>query len=485
MLYNESDQIRIGEVLFAAKATDLDYRSPFRRDLGRLVHSPSFRRLSGKTQLYPVAESDFFRNRLTHSLEVAQIAKSIALKINSKEYYPIQEGKLRRKRINLDTDMVEFAGLAHDLGHPPFGHVGERALHNLMLLYGGFEGNAQAFRILSRIEKKVRPQTSNLSDRLGLNLCARTLASILKYDQEITPSKIKEKYDKKLETFKPVKGYYSSEKEIVDGIKKIVLRNRLYPHEFKTIEANIMDFADDISYATYDVEDAFKAEFLHPLKMIFADDQILSRVSQKVGEAIEKPDFTPALVQKTLIDIFEYREFETTFPSTNNIDPFDIKALLNIYVGPIFNYSKNLSENGFYRVPMTTGFVDRFISGIQFSYNDQFPAMSRVTLKADVKIQVEVLKQIIYESQIASPRMQIAEYRGKEIIDKIFEVLDSKSGYNLLPDDFRELYEQVKKKEPERKRVICDFIAGMTDRYAIEFYGRLTSEDPQTIFKPF
>src|SRR5260221_9915049 len=110
-----------------------DARSPYRRDLARLVHSPCFRRLQGKAQLFPSDENDFFRNRLTHSLEVAQIATGIALNLNSREK--------ELKRSPIDIDLVHFAALAHDLGHAPFGHDGERALDQVMRRHGGFEGN--------------------------------------------------------------------------------------------------------------------------------------------------------------------------------------------------------------------------------------------------------------------------------------------------------------------------------------------------------
>ena len=125
------------------------YRTNFRRDYARIIHSPAFRRLQRKTQLFPGEESDFFRNRLTHSLEVAQIAKSIAVRLN---YQIAQERGPDAGEI--DTDLVELAGLAHDLGHPPFGHTGEYALHERMYKVGGFEGNAQTLRILSKLEKR-------------------------------------------------------------------------------------------------------------------------------------------------------------------------------------------------------------------------------------------------------------------------------------------------------------------------------------------
>jgi dGTPase len=146
-LYNDRGISRQKDIDDSIKVCP-DYRSPFRRDYARLVHSPSFRRLQGKTQLFPGLESDFFRNRLTHSFEVAQIAKSITLFLNNSNEF------LRTNEYVIDTDLVEFAGLAHDLGHPPFGHKGEKALNECMQDSGGFEGNAQTLRVLTRIEKK-------------------------------------------------------------------------------------------------------------------------------------------------------------------------------------------------------------------------------------------------------------------------------------------------------------------------------------------
>jgi len=190
------------------------YRSSFRRDYARLIHSPSFRRLQGKTQLFPSNESDFFRNRLTHSIEVAQIAKTIANKLNNEHpYFQLH---------NIDTDLVEFAALAHDLGHPPFGHNGEKALDDCMKQYGGFEGNAQTLHILAKLEKKktgdgnveIWIDNHGKDQRLGLHLTYRSLASILKYDERIN---LRRKKSSGL-----AKGYYNSEAKLVEKIREHV-----------------------------------------------------------------------------------------------------------------------------------------------------------------------------------------------------------------------------------------------------------------------
>jgi dGTPase len=246
-------------------AKDGDARDPFRRDLARLIHSPAFRRLQGKTQLFPSNENDFFRNRMSHSIEVAQIGTGIALNLNA------SIPQLQETPIN--EHLVHFAALAHDLGHPSFGHNGEKTLDEELQDNGGFEGNAQTLRILARLEKKETerfPFTSDLAEpidpqrndrRLGLNLTYRSMASVMKYDREI-PATDEERVGRGF-TRRPVKGYYDVERDLVREIKAKVAPGHSGP--FKTIECSIMDLADDIAYSTYDLEDAFKAGFLSPL----------------------------------------------------------------------------------------------------------------------------------------------------------------------------------------------------------------------------
>lgn len=247
-LYRPSDTERVKKAAVRRGVGSEPYRTEYRRDQARLLHSAAFRRLQGKTQLYPGPESDFFRNRLTHSLEVAQIAKSIAIRLN--DLVPFFQ------RSPIAPELVELAGLLHDLGHPPFGHNGEKALDDCMKPYGGFEGNAQTLRIITRLERKevVGPLSSSGIDengrdnRIGLNFTYRSIASALKYDHEIDPTRDA--------TASLSKGYYHSDAKIVGAVKKAVAPSLPEGKKFKTIECSIMDLADDIAYSTYDLVSA-------------------------------------------------------------------------------------------------------------------------------------------------------------------------------------------------------------------------------------
>lgn len=469
--YSEGDRARIITVRGTPDGPP-DYRTGWRRDYGRVIHSPAFRRLQGKTQLFAGAESDFFRNRLTHSLEAAQIAKSIALRINHEH--------LSESADRLEPDIAEIAALCHDLGHPPFGHNGEKALDECMKGCGGFEGNAQTLRILARLEKR-EPHPDNRhgidSDgrdhRCGLNLTARVLASVLKYDKQIP-------YERKT-CDALVKGYYRSERIVVDWLKEKVTGQAGFVGEFKTIECQIMDVADDIAYSTYDLEDALKAGFLIPLDVTAAPREIL----EKVGDDVAAPN---ALGER--LSIAEVREVLTSIFGRIGERPMDVDEAHDDAPATIraanlaYRSSRRLADDGYLRVSFTSQLVGEFIRGVTFSLNTEYPALSTVALAPGTRRKVEVLKRFNFVSLIMSPRLKVAEYRGGDIVRTVFDAVANhgKDGHRLLPDDFQYLYERVE--EHQRRRVVCDFIAGMTDRYALEFYGRLRSENPQSIFKP-
>jgi len=460
-VYTPDDWARLRDIRPVTSLAPETYRTPARRDAARLIHSPAFRRLQGKTQLFPGFESDYFRSRLTHSLEVGQIAKSIAIRLNN----TIPELASHQ----LDVDLVEFAGWAHDLGHPPFGHQGEEALDRVMRAeHGGFEGNAQTLRILTRLEKRDTEDNcddSGIRDgqdcRLGLNLTARSLAAILKYDRRIPlRAKTRERPDR------VAKGYYASESNAVKWIKERIVGKK-FSGKFKTIECQIMDLADDISYSTYDLEDTWKAGFFNALDML-SSEHLYHEVARKTSEAIGH-EFTVEDVSDVLASLFS--EIADKVPADRTVLA---QATL------VYATAKRLSQNGYFRARFTSRLIRQALEGLRFEFNAAQPVLSTVDLNPEARAVVEVLKHFTFEATIMSPRVKVSQFRANEIIETIFKALEEDD--RLLPDDCRQLYDEID--QSLQKRVLCDFIAGMTDRYALEFYGRIKSENPQTIFKP-
>jgi len=357
-----------------------------------------------------------------------------------------------------------------------------------MRKFGGFEGNAQTLRILSRLEKKITtdPLAVGVTDdgtdlRFGLDLCARTLAAVLKYDKEI-PSR-------RTAGAKLVKGYYSSESRLVAAIKAAVGGQPGTRSKFKTIECQIMDIADDIAYSTYDLEDAFKAGFLTPFQLLATKKSVLDDIAEAIRNRAKNEgmdDFTRLSgddVQGVLLDVFgavvEDGELQDAIKAGKAID---YNGIINFALRRYAD-SVRMAQVGYVRTRVTSDLVGQFIAGVRLHPNESHPVLSSVKLEAKTWIRVEVLKRFCYRSLIMSSRLKVAEQRGQEIVAEIFERLTGDQGHNLLPDDFGDWYARLKT-EAERMRVICDFIAGMTDRYAVEFHSRLKSETPQTIFKP-
>jgi dGTPase len=232
-------------------------RSDFARDRGRLLHSSALRRLAAKTQvLSPTAGLDFARNRLTHSLEVAQIGRELA------------------NRVGVDADVVETACLAHDIGHPPFGHNGEKALSDWAADSGGFEGNAQTFRLLVRLEPKV---VDSRGVPRGLNLTRASLLASMKYpwgaEASETDASGREKF-----------GVYDDDREVFDWVRNGMQGRQL------SLEAQIMDFSDDVAYSVHDFEDAVVNGYVDPRMLVahsHRDEVVHSMLTYAAGGNVE------------------------------------------------------------------------------------------------------------------------------------------------------------------------------------------------------
>jgi dGTPase len=368
-------------------------------------------------------------------------------------------------------DIVECAGLAHDLGHPPFGHNGEAALDFCMKKFGGFEGNAQTFHILTKTEKKeIRtgfPRPLSLTgqdERLGLNWSYRSLAAIVKYDRVIPISRKK--------TAPLVKGIYDCDKDVFLRVREAIAPG-CAPEGLKTIEAALMDVADDIAYSTYDLEDTFKVGFLTPIDILGSDEVLLGAVASRVATDLGRK-FTAEDVLSTLLSVFEQLSADVS-----SSEPITLEAAI-----ATSRAASRLATDGYLRTKFTADLVSEFIAGVEVEVDECHPKLSKVSLKDETAVKVSCLKHYTYCATIMSPRLRISERRGFDIVRRLFRELDDEDGYLLMPEDFRALYEGCSD-ELARKRVICDFIAGMTDRYAVEFYGRIFSENPQSIFKAF
>lgn len=381
-----------------------DRRSEFEHDRARIIHAAAFRRLQGKTQVFGIYEGDFFRTRLTHSLEVAQVAKGIALAHGA------------------DPDLVEAVCLAHDLGHPPFGHNGERTLHELMRPYGGFEGNAQTFRILTYLEQKH-------ADYMGLNLTYQTLDGVLKYKTCIDASAIAANAPRQ-----PVKGFYAWDRNLVETITQ-----RTGSGDGPSFEGQIMDVADDIAYSVHDLEDSLKAGLLTtadlrrkpPRHVVAAVNAKLTAWERTVDEAAVHDELAG------IADRLEQLEQRSVRAGRKMLTRDLIHAFANTVA---------VQPHG----SIDTDFANR--------------------------LRIEALKAFELYKVIDNPRVTTLGHKGKEVLQRLFAVLDQgRESVGLFPEDHGEHYEKalLDRDETARKRVICDFLAGMTDSYAMRFYSRL------------
>lgn len=394
----------------------------FARDRARIIHSAPFRRLQGKTQVLGVGESDFYRTRLTHSLEVAQIGGGISEHLKSK-----YKNNVNIQNIIPNIYLIEAICLAHDIGHPPYGHQGERSLYNALTDKGGFEGNGQTLRICTKL--------GDASEHSGLNLTRRTLLGLLKYPG--TYSKLKGGNNKK-----PPKCILDTEEKDLEWILKPfsetdrnlfleITKPNTDTHGstlHKSFDCSIMELADDIAYAVHDLEDAIALNFINKHQWI---------------ESIETSDF-------------EDKEYYNKI-TEQLFDDDHVKRKLAI-----------------------SNLVHRFIDDIELTTNDSFQHIllkTQAIAKPEIKQEIQRLKDITYESVINKYEIQTLEYRGKMIVNNLYKAIFS--DYEIL------LPRKYKEKQLENltiERLICDYISGMTDQYAAKLHDRLFTTNVSSIF---
>jgi dGTPase len=469
-LYRPADKYR-------RNATPRDIRSyETTSDYARILHSPSFRRLQGKTQLFPAGESEVLRTRLTHTLEVAEIASRIAGKINATH---------NEKKLKIDQSIVAAASLAHDLGHPPFGHSGEIALNKKMQGYGGFEGNAQTLRIISKLENRISrhhpqsdPAPAVSKDPLGLNMLYRTIASCIKYDQEIP-------YDSSSK--KPPKGYYYDDRDIVEIVREKVIRGG-NAKRLKTVECQIMDIADDIAYSTYDLEDCMVAGVVTPLDMMSCPQDLLEEIAKEAQNEMEKDGYFVELNSVDVHTVFIWLFMDIVRVYKADEYKIDDEISMSIYMARSYNESLRIAGNHHIRRRLTEILIERAINSIEVRWDESNPELSKVRLGSWEKLVIECLKKFNYLSVVRSHRLKISETKSEQIIGTIFDAVKEDKDDIIAGDAHDPLFVHLRNgqfgEDGERKRMryICDFIAAMTDRQALEMYARLTSDRQVSVF---
>jgi dGTPase len=370
-------------------------RSEFQRDRDRIIHSSAFRRLAHKTQVFVPHEGDHYRTRLTHSLEVGQIARSIA------------------RSLGLDDDLAEALALAHDLGHTPFAHAGEDALDALMDPYGGFDHNAQALRIVTKLERRYAGFD-------GLNLTFEALEGLVKHNG---PS-LRPDGD-------PAPRY--AKRGLPAAVLEFNAALDLELSRFASAEAQVAALADDIAYNAHDLDDGLRAGLLD-LQQI-AQVPFLGGIEGEIRDL--HPDLEPVRVIHELV-----RRLLTSF-----IDD------------AIDESSRRLAASG----AATT---------------DDVRAMARPLIgSSEAMFCVErTIKDFLYESLYRHPRLNRVRAQAHDVVCNLF--FRYMKTPDAMPSDWARAAADFGSGSAGRARVICDYIAGMTDRYAIVEHRRLFDEAP-------
>jgi len=371
-------------------------RSPFRRDCDRVIHSTAFRRLKHKTQVFVFHEGDHYRTRLTHSLEVAQIARALA------------------RQLGLDEDLTETLALAHDLGHPPFGHAGERALDACLKAHGGFDHNAQALRVVSALEHRY-PQFD------GLNLTWESLEGIVKHNGPLTD-----------------KAGNPLSRDRDRGVPLVIVEyDRTYDLQlwsFASLEAQVAAISDDIAYDAHDIDDGLRAG------LFTVDD-------------LKVMPLTAAIIA----------DIEERYPGLDDIRRGAelVRELISVLIGAVVSETER----------RLTAARPQSVDDVR-NHHGALVGFAAEAAEAEAMIKI-FLKQRMYRH----PRVMLVMAQAESVLFDLF------ARYQQFPHDMPPEWMppggEASESETDRARRIGNFVAGMTDRFALTEHQRLFAQTPE------
>ena len=423
-----------------------DPRSGVAKDRDRIVHSGALRRLQRKSQIVGAQTSDFFRTRLTHTLECAQIGRAIARRVEKSDW---AEVVIEFPHLE---DLVEAACLAHDLGHPPFGHNGEKALQSEMRVHANslFEGNAQSFRIVTHLEPKIFGETANGTDRwVGLNLSRTTLCAICKYPRVETP----EMLDLKGKDRKFCIYCDPSDQEYFAWLWEGK------PEEARrTLATEILDVADDIAYAVHDFEDGVWAGMIPLYELMASEESALTLLGKKLLGG-DEPRFTKQE---------EVEEAVIRLLSPLRAEAEDLKGLTT---------ARHWAERPFDRSRDSRANLKNYCSHLIGRFIDDVTADGRYSEPSDdVRKELDVLTAIAWVWMIERSDLATRRFAQRRLVHDLFDGYWSNP--EMLPhqDEWRAIHDEARKNDsqwPAKARIICDHIAAMTDLYAYNVHKEM------------
>ncbi len=476
-------------------------RSPFQIDRDRIIHSSAFRRMRNKTQVFGVFTLDYYRTRLTHSLEVSQIARALTSILNKKY------------GLSIDLDLIEAVSLAHDIGHPPFGHLGEYIINEELKKATdgklGFEANAQNIRILNFLEKKFYDSKNNKI--YGINPSLRTIDGILKYKMPYSLSD-KEKhfiYDGDIFILEKLHGidfvnYLNKYSAFFNDKKNKTSKNNFFEFS-RCLECQILNAADDIAYATHDIEDGVESKLIN-IGGRFKVNKYLKESGRFAKDSIDTINTMTERVDdfffklRNIFNIPENDGFERRTDSNKDIMhdetadkcatkdrtrtmhhikvKTDLKEFFSKYISKfILNIDLEERKDAVKKLKSKS---DNFLLDMPLDYNDDSYKFGLIW-KNGVDLEISALKQISYRLVMENREILLNRYKAENIVRKLFSVFSDINNIKLYPDDFQELYEfgfydsfgKDKNSSPAFQVMCADYISGMTDMYAMKLYSSL------------